>query len=127
MNHKTNKILLIIYVAALTAFGAFSTDIYLSSMPIIQREFSTSSASVQLTLSLFFVSFAFMQLFWGPLSDRIGRKSVILISTMIFILGSQLCAHSTNISQLIMSRVIQSIGASAGMIMSIAIVKYRIP
>lgn len=127
MMYRINKIALVIYVAALTAFAPFSTDIYLSSMPIIQHEFSASVAAVQLTLSLFFVSFGLMQLFWGPLSDRIGRKAVILISAIVFVMGSQLCAHSTSIFQLIMSRIIQSVGASAGMIMSMAIVKDRFP
>ncbi|MEM9244112.1 MAG: multidrug effflux MFS transporter [Pseudomonadota bacterium] len=117
------NIFLIIYLAALTAFAPFSTDIYLASMPIIQQNFHTSASIVQLTLSLFFISFALTQLFWGPLSDRIGRKSVVLIGLVIFIIASFLCALSHTIVLLIIARVIQGIGACAGIVMALAMVR----
>ena len=119
--------LLVIYLAALAAFAPFSTDIYLASMPTIQHIFNTSIANVQLTLSLFFVSFAIAQLFWGPLSDRIGRKAVVFIGVSIFVLGSFLCAWSHNISLLIIARIIQAMGACAGIVMAIAMVKDDFP
>jgi DHA1 family bicyclomycin/chloramphenicol resistance-like MFS transporter len=112
-----------LYLAALGAFAPFSTDIYLASMPTIQQVFSTTAANVQLTLSLFFISFAIMQLVWGPLSDRIGRKPVTIIGLAIYIIGSLFCAFSHNISMLLIARIIQAAGACTGTVMSIAIIK----
>lgn len=121
------KALLIIYLAALAAFGPFSIDIYLASMPTIQYQFHTTIDQVQLTLTLFFISFAITQLLWGPLSDRIGRKFVVLIGLSIFLLSSIWCAASYSIFELIIARTIQAAGACAGVIMSLAIVKDRFP
>ncbi len=118
-----SKLTFIIYLAALAAFAPFSTDIYLSSMPIIQGIFNTSATKVQLTLSLFFASFAIVQLFWGPLSDKVGRKPVILIGVAIFVLSSIGCSLSQNIETLIFFRVLQAVGACCGAVIAIAIVK----
>ena len=123
MRLTKKQLVLIIYLAMLSAFAPFSTDIYLASMPVIQGLFRTSAASIQLTLSLFFVSFALMMLAWGPLSDRVGRKRVIFIGVGIFILGSLACALSQNITQLIAARIVQALGASSGTIVALAIVK----
>lgn len=124
---EDKKVFFIIYLGALAAFAPFSTDIYLASMPTIEHVFNTSVVNVQLTLSLFFISFAITQLLWGALSDRIGRKLVILIGVMIFILASLLCAWSTNILTLIIARILQAAGGCSGIIMAIAIVKDRFP
>ena len=121
------NIVLVIYLAALSTLASFSTDIYLASMPTIKHIFNTSSANVQLTLSLFFVGFALTQLFWGPLSDRIGRKPVVFIGISIFIIGSLLCAYSSSITLLIISRIIQAIGACSGIVITMAIVKDSFP
>lgn len=117
-----NKIL-ILYLAGLSAFAPVSTDIYIASMPTIERYFGTTAAKVQLTLSLFFVSFAIMQLLWGPLSDRIGRKPVIPIGLIVYIIGSLLCAFSHSIGMLIFARMIQAAGACCGIVMALAIIK----
>lgn len=124
MSINQNKSL-IVYLAALGAFGPFSTDIYLASMPTIQKQFHTSATHVQLTLSLFFAGFAIMQLVWGPLSDRKGRKLTVLIGVSMYAISSLACALSQSIGQLILARLIQSTGACAGTIMSIAIIKDR--
>lgn len=123
LQHKKNQWALIVYLGALAAFAPFSTDIYLASMPTIQQAFHTTSTLVQLTLSGFFVGFAIMQLVWGPLSDRWGRKFVIYLGLIIFILGSLLCAFSTSIARLIIARFIQALGACAGIVSAMAIVK----
>ncbi|MCP3680369.1 MAG: multidrug effflux MFS transporter [Gammaproteobacteria bacterium] len=99
LNARTKKLLLITYLAALSAFAAFSTDAYLASMPTIQQLFATSMANVQLTLSLFFIGFALAQLFWGPLSDRIGRKPVVLVRISVYIVASLFCAWSREVSR----------------------------
>jgi DHA1 family bicyclomycin/chloramphenicol resistance-like MFS transporter len=123
MIFKKKTITLIIYLAALVAFAPCSTDMYLASMPSLQTYFKTSMSNVQSTLSMFFIVFAIVQLFWGPLADRIGRKPIIFIGTSIFILGSLLCANSDSIHSLIIARMIQAAGACSGIVMAIAIVK----
>lgn len=123
MSLNNHRIIFIIFLSALAAFAPFSTDIYLASMPTIQREMHASMAQVQLTLSLFFVGFALAQLFWGPLSDRVGRKKTIVIGVSVYVLGSLLCIVSISIFMLIMARLIQAIGACVGIVMVMAIVK----
>lgn len=121
VNH--HRIIFIIFLSTIAAFAPFSTDIYLASMPIIQKEMHASVAQVQLTLSLFFIGFALAQLFWGPLSDRIGRKKTILTGVVIYIIGSLSCALSQNISMLIFARLVQAIGACVGIVMALAIIR----
>jgi MFS transporter, DHA1 family, multidrug resistance protein len=123
MKNTKKHPLFIVYLAALAAFAPFSTDIYLASMPIIQKIFHTTTERVQLTLTLFFLGYAIAQLFWGPLSDRIGRKPVIFIGLLTYLVGTILCAISTNITMLIFGRIIQSVGACSGIVMSTAIIK----
>lgn len=113
----------IIYLAALCALSAFSTDIYLASMPIIQKLLQASITQIQLTLSFFFIAFASMQLFWGPLSDRLGRKPVIYIGVTVFTLGCLLSALSQNATQLIISRIIQATGACSGVVSAFSMIK----
>ncbi len=115
--------LFLIFLALLSAFAPFSTDIYLASMPTIGRVFQSSIDQVQLTLALFFVSFAVGQLVWGPLSDRIGRRPVIFLGAMIFFIASLWCALSPTIEWLILARVFQGFGACAGIVMSVAIIR----
>lgn len=122
---KTSHALFVFYLAALSAFAPFSTDIYLASMPTIQALFNTTTANVQLTLSLFFVTFALVQLGWGPLSDRVGRRPVIFMAVSIFVLASLWCANSQTISSLISARILQAIGACCGMVLALSIVKDR--
>ena len=122
-NQPAGKRTLIIYLAVLSALAPFSTDMYLSSMPTLHRVMHASMANVQLTLSLFFLSFAVMLLIWGPLSDYLGRKRIILVAIVVFIIGSILCVISTNIRMLIIARIIQAAGACAGSVLSIAMVR----
>lgn len=118
-------VLFVLYLAALTAFPPFSTDIYLASMPMIQQSFLTTDAMVQLTLSLFFVGFSLGQLYWGPLSDRLGRRPVLWIGVSVYVVASFFCSMAQSIGFLILMRFIQSIGASAGTVISLAIVRDR--
>lgn len=114
---------LMVFLAMLAAFGSFSTDIYLSSMPILQHNFNTTVSQVQLTLSLYFLAFGLMQLVWGPISDRVGRKPVLLIGVLIFILSSLACALSESIAAFITARIFQAIGACSGVVISSAIIR----
>jgi len=116
----------IILLTALTALGPVSTDFYLPSLPSIATYFSVGEAQAQLTLSAFLVGFAATMLVFGPLSDRFGRKPVLMGGLVIFTLASIACALSTSIEQLIAARMVQAIGAGAGPVISRAIVRDKV-
>jgi len=120
--HNRSK-LIIVYLAALVAFGPVSIDLYLAALPTIKHYFIASTSSTQLTLSLFFLGFALAQLFWGPLSDRVGRKLTILIGLVVYLLGTASCCWAPNIGTLIVGRLVQGIGGTCGVVMVMAMVK----
>lgn len=105
------------------ALGPMSTDFYLPSLPSLVAYFATDVARVQLTLSVFLVGFAVGQLFYGPLSDRFGRRPVMLAGVAIFTLASVACMLATSIEMLIAARLVQAIGACAGPVLGRAVVR----
>lgn len=115
----------ILLLGSLTAFGAVTIDLYLPTLPAIARDYGTSAAAVQLTLSTFFVGMALGQLFFGPLSDRIGRRPTILIGCAVYVLASLACALAPNIEALVAGRFFQALGCCAGMVTCRAIVRDR--
>ena len=115
----------ILLLGSLTAFGAVTIDLYLPTLPAIARDYGTSAAAVQLTLSTFFVGMALGQLFFGPLSDRIGRRPTILIGCAVYIVASLACALAPNIEALVIGRFFQALGCCAAMVVCRAIVRDR--
>jgi DHA1 family bicyclomycin/chloramphenicol resistance-like MFS transporter len=83
---------LIIVLGILTAFGPLSIDMYLPGLPAIARDLEADPALVQLTLSLFFVGLAVGQAFYGPLSDRYGRRRPLLVGCAFYAVASAACA-----------------------------------
>jgi MFS transporter, DHA1 family, multidrug resistance protein len=112
-------------LGALTAIGPLSIDMYLPAFPQLERELATSPGTAELTLAGFFIGMAVGQLFWGPLSDRFGRKPPLYAGLSLFALASLGCALSGNITTLIFWRVLQALGGSAGMVISRAVVRDR--
>jgi MFS transporter, DHA1 family, multidrug resistance protein len=108
---------------ALVAFGPLSTDMYLPSLPSLVRVFETDVPTVQLTLSAFMVAFALSMLVYGPLSDRFGRRPVLIGGTAIYVLASVACALAPTIEVLIGARVLQAFGACAGPVIGRAVVR----
>ncbi len=106
-----------------SAIGPLALNMYLPSMPGLVAYFNTSPGMVQLTLSLYLVAIAISQLIYGPLSDRFGRRFMMLVGISIFITGSFICIWATTIETLIIARLAQAFGASAGIILSRAIVR----
>ncbi len=115
----------ILLLGSLTAFGAITIDLYLPTLPAIARAFSVSAATVQLTLSTFFVGMALGQLVYGPVSDRIGRRPVILFGCCVYVVASLACALAPSIGWLVAGRFAQALGCCAGMVVARAVVRDR--
>ncbi|MCG7392885.1 multidrug effflux MFS transporter [Microvirga sp. ACRRW] len=120
---KPDTLALTIVLALLTALGPLSTDMYLPSLPAIATGLQASTGQVQLTLSVFLFGFAAGQFFYGPVSDRIGRKPVLLFGLGLFTLASLVCALAPNIEILIAARFLQALGASGPIVLGRAIVR----
>lgn len=114
---------LIWILGLLAAFGPMSIDMYLPSLPAIGRDLSATAADVQLTLSAFFVGFAVGQLVYGPLSDRYGRRPMLLTGISLYVVTSALCALSPDVDDLIVYRLLHALGGGAGTVVARAIVR----
>ena len=114
---------LTVLLAALSAIGPLTTDMYLPSLPDIARLLNASTAQVQLTVSAYLLGFAFGQIFYGPLADRHGRKPVLLGAVALYCAASLACALSTSIEMLIAARALQALGGSGGIVLARAIVR----
>jgi len=110
-------------LAALTAVGPLSTDMYLPSLPDIARALNASTPEVQLTISTYLVGFACGQILYGPISDRRGRKPVLLAAVALFTAASLVCALSNSIEMLIAARTLQALGGSGAVVLTRAIVR----
>lgn len=107
----------------MTAAGSFSMQVFLPALPAIQQSFGSSQSFVQLTLSLSMVAIAVSTLFYGPLSDRFGRKPVLVCGMGLFVAGSLLATFAPSVALLIVGRVAQAAGGAAGMVLSRTIVR----
>lgn len=120
---RPGSIALTVVLAMLTALGPLSTDMYLPSLPAIGGYFAVSTSSVQLTLSLFLAGFAVGQIIYGPLSDKLGRKPVLIGGLMLFLAATLACASAPSIQLLIAARFAQAVGACAAIVLARAIVR----
>ena len=114
---------LIFFVAFMNMFIPLSTDMYLPALPNMSTYFGCSSSIINLTLSLFFLFYSVGILFWGPLSDKYGRKPILLIGSIAYMICSIACALSINVYMLIIARVFQGLAAGGITSVSIAIIK----
>jgi DHA1 family bicyclomycin/chloramphenicol resistance-like MFS transporter len=112
-----------VVLGLITAVGPFSIDMYLPALPSMGASLNATPGAVQMSLIASFVTLGLCQLFYGPLSDMIGRKPPIYAGLAIFAAGSIGCAAAPNIEVLIGFRVIQAFGACAGMVIPRAIVR----
>jgi Bcr/CflA subfamily drug resistance transporter len=96
---------------------AVALDIYIPAVPQLTQIFQATPVQIQWTLSAFLLAFGLGQLFFGPLSDRFGRRLPLLFSSMAYTLSSLLCAHAHSVGELTLYRVLQAI-ASCGMLVN---------
>ncbi len=115
----------IILLGTLTAIGALSIDLYLPSLPAIGRDFVVDAATVQRTMSAFFIGMAIGQIAYGPMSDRFGRRPALLVGLGIYMVASLGCAFAPTIDWLVAGRFAQALGACAGQVVTRAIVRDR--
>lgn len=118
---------LVIMLGVLATLGPLSIDMYLPSLPTIQADLGVSAADVQLTLSSFLIGFSLGQLFYGPLSDRFGRKPVLLSGVLLYAITSLMCAVTASIEALILVRFFQAFGCGAGIVLGRTIVRDHFP
>lgn len=113
----------LLLLALLATFPALSTDMYLPAIPTLQEIWGISLPEANLSLVVFFIAFSGCLLIHGPLSDRYGRRPVLVWGILVFVLGCGLCAVSTSITMLILARVVQAAGAAAAAALSLALSK----
>lgn len=105
----------------MTAVGPFATDLYLPSLPQIGEQLQTDAASVQLTLTAFLFGMSIGQLTFGPLSDRFGRRNIVIGALLVFAVSSTVLVASGDIWMLIALRLLQGISGAAGVVIARAI------
>ncbi len=110
-------------VTALSAVGQFGTSVYLPSLPAIAEAMAAPTATVQLTMTSYFIAFAVAQLVYGPVTDRFGRRPIMKFGLILFIAASLLSAATTSIGMLIFGRAVQAVGACAGIVVGRAVVR----
>jgi MFS transporter, DHA1 family, multidrug resistance protein len=110
-------------LAALSAIGPLTTDMYLPSLPDIARQLNASTAQAQFTISAYLIGFAVGQIFYGPVSDRHGRKPILIAALALYCFASLACSLSTSIEMLIVARAFQALGGCGGIVLARAIVR----
>lgn len=109
-------------LALLSAVAPFATDLYLPAFPAIAADLGTDATGVQLTLTAFLVGIAVGQLVFGPLSDRYGRRPLLLIGAIVFVAASAATVFAPTLEVLIAARVLQGLSGAAGMVLGRAVI-----
>src|SRR5712671_4821502 len=114
---------LTLLLSMLTGLGPLSVDMYLASLPSIGRLLNAPTSQVQLTISAYLVGFAIAQVFYGPLSDRHGRRPVLIVALGIYLLATLACVLAFSIETLIAARFLQAVGGSGASVLARAVVR----
>lgn len=112
----------ILTAAMLNAFGLIASDIYLPAMPDMARAFAIADWRMPQTVSVYLLALAIAQLVYGPLSDRHGRKPVVLAGIALYMAGSLGCAQAASFATFLAWRVIEAVGAASGLVIGRAII-----
>ncbi len=123
MKLRPDTFALTLLLASLTGLGPMSTDMYVPSLPDIGRALDAPIEQVQLTISSYLVGFAAGQIIYGPVSDRFGRKPVLLAALVLYGIGSVICATTGSIQALIAARAVQALGGAGAIVLARAVVR----
>lgn len=107
----------------LVAFGPLSIDMYLPALPVMAQALHSTQSEMQYTLSSFFAGFCIGMLVYGPLSDWLGRRRLLISGMALFVLASALCTQAGSVDQLIILRALQAFGSGAAVVMARAIAR----
>src|SRR6202000_2561011 len=114
---------LTLLLSMLTGLGPLSVDMYLASLPSIGHLLQAPISQVQLTISAYLIGFACAQILYGPLSDRHGRRPVLLAALGIYLVATLACGMAFSIETLIAARCVQAVGGSGASVLARAIVR----
>lgn len=114
---------LALILGTLAAFGPLSIDMYLPALPTIAGEFGATTAAIQQTLSAFFIGLALGQLFYGPISDRVGRRAPLLFGCAMYTAVSLGIVAAPSVGWLLGLRFLQALGSSAGVVIGRSVVR----
>ena len=118
MAKENSQLFILVFLGVLTAFGPFVTDMYLPTLPAMTEYFGTTSSQVQLGLTASMIGLAVGQLFFGPLSDKYGRRLPLIIAMLLFLLATIGCLISSTIMQFVGWRVVQGVAGAGGIVIS---------
>jgi MFS transporter, DHA1 family, multidrug resistance protein len=124
---KKQQFFLVFILGLLSTISPFSIDMYLPGFPAIASDLNTTIASVQLSLTSYFIGIAAGQMLYGPLLDRFGRKPPLYAGLSVYVLASIGCAFTNSVEALIAMRFLQAIGGCAGMVSAQALVRDIFP
>lgn len=107
-----------IILAMLTVFGPISLDLYLPVLPQIAADIGSSPSGSQLTMTACLIGLAFGQVVAGPISDRFGRRRILIVGVITFVVSSVLCSLAVSITQLVMLRLVQGLAGAVGLVIA---------
>ena len=120
---KKESRLLIIMLALYAALPPFAIDTYMPAFGLISKYFSVPIQHIIVSITTYFVGFGLGMLIWGALSDRYGRKKVLMAGMLMYIISTVLCAISSDFETLTWMRLIQGLGDSSGSVIAMAIAR----
>ncbi len=120
---RPDSFALTLLLALLTGIGPLTVDMYLASLPEIGRVLAAPTSQVQLTISVYLVGHALGQVFYGPLSDRHGRKPVLAAALGVYLVATLACLFAPSIEFLIAARFAQALGGSGAVVLARAVVR----
>ncbi len=122
-NSTKVSFILVVFLGLLTAITPLATDMYLPSLPIMPGELNTSASSIQMTIGIMTFGIALGQLFGGPISDTLGRKTPLVIGNLLCVISSLICAYAPSIEILLLGRFLQGLTGSIGVVIAKAIAR----
>ncbi|MDR1719926.1 MAG: multidrug effflux MFS transporter [Dysgonamonadaceae bacterium] len=118
LTQQNGKIFLLVTLSAMTAFAPLVTDMYLPALPLLSDYFNTSASLVQMTISTSMLGIAVGQLFFGPFSDKFGRRRPLFASFVLYLLATVGCIYAPTIGLLITFRLLQGLGAAGSIVLA---------